>query len=166
LAIPLSLFQAVLPNSEAWVGACVAFGAMAGDRIAMGIMKEADRFSKDPSPGWVAGCRGFQIARAIPRMTSLDYVSIPNRQLTENFWLYEFLVSDNAAALRLDNTPDADQLANIERLAEKLQSIRSMLSFHFVNEVFIDITSGFRSRAVNKAAGGLQDIRSFEWRQC
>ncbi|MBL4544461.1 MAG: hypothetical protein JKP95_00515 [Oceanicaulis sp.] len=87
-------------------------------------------------------------------MTSLDYVSIPNRQLTENFWLYEFLVSDNAAALRLDNTPDADQLANIERLAEKLQSIRSMLSFHFVNEVFIDITSGFRSRAVNKAAGG------------
>ncbi|MBL4539284.1 MAG: hypothetical protein JKP96_11480 [Oceanicaulis sp.] len=45
---PPVLVQAVLPNSEAWVGACVAFGAMAGDRIAMGIMKEADRFSKDP----------------------------------------------------------------------------------------------------------------------
>ncbi|MBL4544460.1 MAG: hypothetical protein JKP95_00510 [Oceanicaulis sp.] len=36
---PPVLVQAVLPNSEAWVGACVAFGAMAGDRIAMGIMK-------------------------------------------------------------------------------------------------------------------------------
>ena len=87
-------------------------------------------------------------------MMELDYVTIPNRQLTQNFWLYEFLKSDSAAALGLDNTPNADQLANIERLAEKLQSIRSMLSFHYVDEVFIDITSGFRSKAVNKAAGG------------
>lgn len=36
-------------TADAWTAACAAFGALFGDRIAVGVMVEADRFKKDPS---------------------------------------------------------------------------------------------------------------------
>ena len=45
---PPVIVREFLPNAEAFMLALVAGGAMAGDRIAIGIMKEAERFSADP----------------------------------------------------------------------------------------------------------------------
>jgi len=70
-------------------------------------------------------------------------------QLTKNFQLSEFLVSQTAERLRLDNTPNAQNIANLKLLCEKvLQPIRDNFNKPVV------ITSGFRSVAVNRAIGG------------
>lgn len=70
-------------------------------------------------------------------------------QLAKNFQLSEFLVSQTAERLRLDNTPNAQNIANLKLLCEKvLQPIRDNFNKPVV------ITSGFRSVAVNRAIGG------------
>lgn len=81
---------------------------------------------------------------------TLDYVSILDRQLTANFWLHEFLRSDTAARYGIDNTPDADELVNIERTAVMMQAVRDLLSDHFRVEIAVTLTSGFRSDGVNR----------------
>lgn len=85
---------------------------------------------------------------------SIDYVNLPDRKLTNNFWLYEFLRSKTAADERIDNTPDPDQLEAITETARHLQSLRDWLPSIFLETVYIEITSGFRSEALNKAVGG------------
>lgn len=67
-----------------------------------------------------------------------------------NFTLEELVRSDTAKRLNLDNTPDQDSLAKLGRLArEILQPVRNRW------EKPITVTSGYRSRAVNKAVGGV-----------
>lgn len=70
-------------------------------------------------------------------------------QLTANFSLAEFTRSDTATRRGLDNTPDTQELANLNRLALVLEEIRAGLGHHPIH-----ITSGFRGEALNRAVGG------------
>ena len=72
-------------------------------------------------------------------------------QLTANFTLEEFTRSTAADRLGIDNTPNPQEIANIRRLCvEILQPARLALGP-------IQISSGFRSKALNKAVGGVSD---------
>jgi hypothetical protein len=71
------------------------------------------------------------------------------KNLSEHFTLDEFTLSQTAARLGLDNSPDAEALKNLKRLAESLEEVRSALG-----NVPILISSGYRSPTVNKAVGG------------
>lgn len=78
-------------------------------------------------------------------------------KLTRNFRLSEFLRSDAAVRLEIDNTPDEQSLRNIrEQLAPGMQRIRDLLNFDQgrKEEVNVLISSGYRSRALNAAIGG------------
>jgi zinc D-Ala-D-Ala carboxypeptidase len=61
----------------------------------------------------------------------------------------EFTLSQTAARLGLDNSPDAQSLKNLKRLAATLEAVRTLLG-----EVPLVISSGYRSATVNKAIGG------------
>lgn len=65
--------------------------------------------------------------------------------MTPNFTLAELTVTTTG----LVNTPNADQLANIERLAATLERVRKVLG----GKPLL-VTSAFRSPAVNRAVGG------------
>jgi zinc D-Ala-D-Ala carboxypeptidase len=70
-------------------------------------------------------------------------------QLTKNFTLEELTRSSKAKALRIDNSPNPEQLANLKALAENiLQPLRDSLGFP------INITSGLRVPALNAAVKG------------
>lgn len=70
-------------------------------------------------------------------------------KITPSFWLSEFLQSDTAVRLRLDNTPLPTELANIRNLLIPLmQCVRDCLG------VPVFISSGYRAPAVNRAVGG------------
>lgn len=69
-------------------------------------------------------------------------------KLTENFSLSEFTQSQTAREKGIDNTPSANAVANIKRLANYLQTIRNVYGRP------IRITSGFRCKELNKAVGG------------
>jgi hypothetical protein len=70
-------------------------------------------------------------------------------QLTKNFTLEELTRSSKAKALRIDNSPNAEQLSNLKALVENiLQPLRDGLGFP------IKITSGLRVPALNKAVKG------------
>lgn len=71
-------------------------------------------------------------------------------QLTPHFHLNEFTRSATAQRLGDDNRPNAEELANLRRLAERLERIRAHLGGHPVI-----ITSGFRNARVNNAVGGV-----------
>ena len=74
---------------------------------------------------------------------------IPNRKLTNNFWLYEFIRSNAAKTFNLDNTPTKEQIENILLLCiYVLQPLRSFL------KSAVEITSGLRRRKVNRKIGG------------
>jgi len=65
--------------------------------------------------------------------------------VTPHFTLAELTRTDHRT---LDNTPDADALANLQRLAEFLEQVREVLG-----DKMVMITSGYRSAAVNAACG-------------
>ena len=72
-----------------------------------------------------------------------------NPQLTANFNLSEFTKSQYAIRHGIDNNPDDVQISNIKKLCEDvLQPLR-----HWFNQP-INISSGFRSEALNHAIGG------------
>ncbi len=71
------------------------------------------------------------------------------RMLSPNFTLDEFTFSRTAARLGLDNTPDARTLKNLRQLAALLEQVRSALGDNPIN-----ISSGYRSPALNRAVGG------------
>jgi hypothetical protein len=66
-------------------------------------------------------------------------------KLTEHFTLEELTVTNHRT---LDNTPNDDELANLVRLAEFLEKVKS-----FLDGKPIMVNSGFRSKAVNDAVG-------------
>ena len=65
--------------------------------------------------------------------------------MTPHFTLAELTVTDHRT---LDNTPDADALANLQRLAAFLEQVREVLG----NRMVV-INSAYRSAAVNAACG-------------
>lgn len=68
--------------------------------------------------------------------------------LTEHFTLPEMTVSESAARLGIDNTPDAAALANLHRLCTVLESVRQLVDKPVL------VSSGYRSHALNSAIGG------------
>lgn len=65
--------------------------------------------------------------------------------MTPHFTLDELTHTDHR---KLDNTPDAGELANLQRLAEFLETVKTTLGGKPVM-----ISSGYRSKAVNDAVG-------------
>jgi len=72
-------------------------------------------------------------------------------QLTEHFFLNEFVASDTATACGIDNTPSEAIVANLTRLAEVLEEVRRILLDHPIH-----ITSGYRCPELNDACGGAE----------
>lgn len=70
-------------------------------------------------------------------------------QLTPHFTLAELTASAKAQTLGLDNTPPPELMPRLVLTAEMLERIRSTL------RVPITVTSGYRSRQVNQAVGGV-----------
>jgi uncharacterized protein YcbK (DUF882 family) len=72
-------------------------------------------------------------------------------QLTTNFSLEEFTRSTTANRLGIDNTPNAIEIANLRRLCiQILQPARLVLGP-------VQVSSGFRSAALNAAVGGVSN---------
>jgi zinc D-Ala-D-Ala carboxypeptidase len=71
-------------------------------------------------------------------------------KLTPHFDLDEMTTSQYGARNGLDNTPGADQLANLRVTATGMEMVRSEL-----NDNVIQISSAFRSVEINKAIGGV-----------
>jgi len=75
-----------------------------------------------------------------------------DERLTVDFHLSEFLHSEKAVRLGLDNTPDAVVLAAIRNfLAPGMQDVRDLIGAPVI------ISSGYRAPQVNAAVGGARD---------
>lgn len=70
-------------------------------------------------------------------------------QLTDHFTLAELTASNKAQQLRIDNTPPRELIPNLVATAQMLEAIRHALGGHA-----IQVTSGYRSPALNRAVGG------------
>ena len=71
--------------------------------------------------------------------------------LTKHFSLSEFVRSETAEKLGIDNTPPEPTLKNIKVLAEGLEKIRAIL------DVPMLISSGYRSKELNRKVGGVDN---------
>lgn len=71
-------------------------------------------------------------------------------KISEHFTLEEFLLSEVAARLGLDNTPTLVVITHLSLVAAAMERIRTLLG----NRPIV-IHSGYRSPQVNKAAGGV-----------
>lgn len=75
-----------------------------------------------------------------------------NEQLSTNFSLYELCASMTAKLLNIDNTPSKEVIVNLRVLCkEVLQPTRDKWGKP------MRITSGYRSKELNKAVGGVRN---------
>lgn len=70
-------------------------------------------------------------------------------RLSPHFTLEELIVSQNAARLGIDNTPNAEQIANLTRLARDLEMVRVV-----TGGSPLIVNSAFRCQALNDATPG------------
>lgn len=68
--------------------------------------------------------------------------------MKEYFSIEELTKSDTATKKKIDNTPNAEQIKNLERLIKFLNPLREAWGKP------IKVTSGFRCPALNEAVGG------------
>lgn len=74
-----------------------------------------------------------------------------NKMLSEHFSLEEMTRSGVAIRMRIDNNPDEEQVENMRQLCRNvLEPVRRRFGV-------TQITSGFRSQALNAAVGGAPD---------
>lgn len=71
--------------------------------------------------------------------------------LSTHFTLAEFITSQTAARMGLDNTPPDGVMSNLEHTALGLEGVRTLLGVPLI------ISSGYRSPEVNRAVGGALD---------
>lgn len=71
--------------------------------------------------------------------------------LSPHFTLQELTASDTAQREGLSNYPDPSALANLRRLSQTLEQVRSLLGYP------IRINSAYRSDEVNRRVGGTPD---------
>lgn len=72
-----------------------------------------------------------------------------NQKLSKNFILNEFIKSNTATSMKIDNTPTQDIVNKLQLLCEKvIQPIRDALGKPII------INSGYRCPKLNKAVGG------------
>ena len=74
-------------------------------------------------------------------------MQVNDTHLTPNFTLAELTHSETAERLGLDNQPDAEQLANLTRLADMLEQVRALLRKPII------VTSALRTLPVNRVIG-------------
>ena len=80
-----------------------------------------------------------------------------DERLTVDFHLSEFLHSEKAVRLGIDNTPDANVLGAIRNfLAPGMQEVRDLIGAP------INISSGYRSPQVNAAVGGARNSQHIQ----
>lgn len=82
-------------------------------------------------------------------------------KLTSHFSLEEFTLSQTAARQGLDNTPSPEVAANLLRTATGLEAVRVVLGGAPIN-----ISSGYRSPAVNAAVGGAKNSQHLTGQAC
>lgn len=70
--------------------------------------------------------------------------------LTDHFTLEEFVRSETADKLGIDNTPDLETITRLTITAQHLEEVRVAL-----HGLPITISSGYRCPALNKAVGGV-----------
>ncbi|SEK02550.1 D-Ala-D-Ala carboxypeptidase family metallohydrolase [Paraburkholderia diazotrophica] len=75
-------------------------------------------------------------------------------QLSPHFGLAEFTQSQTAIRRGINNTPSSAAIDNLTRVAQLLESVRTLLG----NQP-ISISSGYRSPGVNAAVGGAPNSR-------
>ncbi|CAB3794526.1 D-Ala-D-Ala carboxypeptidase family metallohydrolase [Pararobbsia alpina] len=75
-------------------------------------------------------------------------------QLSEHFGLVEFTQSQTATRRGINNTPSAKVIQDLTRVAQLLESVRTLLG-----DRAISIASGYRSPGVNAAVGGAPNSR-------
>jgi len=75
-------------------------------------------------------------------------------KLTTNFSLSEFERSETAERNGLRNSVPQTLMPNVRKLAEWLQTLRDRLCEHYGRKVSINISSGYRSPALNRKVGG------------
>jgi zinc D-Ala-D-Ala carboxypeptidase len=79
-------------------------------------------------------------------------MTLTDERLTADFHLSEFLHSEKAVRLGLDNTPDAAVMGSLRNfLAPGMQEVRDLINAP------IHISSGYRSPMVNAAVGGARN---------
>lgn len=69
-------------------------------------------------------------------------------KLSDNFYLSEFLLSQTAIRLNIKNEPSPTIIGHLKIVADCLELIRKKLGYP------INISSGFRSLALNRVIGG------------
>lgn len=69
-------------------------------------------------------------------------------QITEHFSLDEFIFSETAHNLRIDNTPPSELMFNVTNTCLGLEKIRAFLNMPII------ILSGYRCEQLNNAVGG------------
>jgi hypothetical protein len=69
--------------------------------------------------------------------------------LSPHFTLEEMLYSDTAIAQGIDNTPDAQSMQNLSRVAQVMEQVRYLLDNNSIT-----ISSGYRCPELNAAIGG------------
>jgi hypothetical protein len=77
---------------------------------------------------------------------------MPAITLSPHFALSEFVISQSAARMGIDNTPSAVVITELRMTAELLERVRTILGDHPVL-----ISSGYRSPQLNLAVGGVVD---------
>lgn len=85
----------------------------------------------------------------MPRMTSSFSLHNVEQRLSQHFSIAELTVSNTGARAGLRNMPVGDALANLSRLAQVLEQVRSLLF-----NAPILVSSGYRSPAINALIGG------------
>jgi len=80
---------------------------------------------------------------------------IKDYQISNNFWLHEFLESEQAKEHYISNIPNRWEVHNIEVLVKKvLQPVRDYLDEKIGLKLSIVVSSGFRCEALNTLVGG------------
>lgn len=85
--------------------------------------------------------------------TSIQRPELVDSKLSDNFWLSEFIDSQQATRLGIANIPSPEQLANLRRVAATLERVRRLLG-SLQGDVPAIISSGYRSPQLNRAVGG------------
>lgn len=70
-------------------------------------------------------------------------------QLSPHFWLDEFVVSETADLRSIDNSPTSLHLQHLRILAMAMEQVRALFN------TVVHVTSGYRSKELNRAVGGV-----------
>jgi zinc D-Ala-D-Ala carboxypeptidase len=87
--------------------------------------------------------------------------------VTEHFKLQEFIFSNTASQLKIDNTPPDSVRGSLQFTAEGMERIKTKLqALRSVEAIPVKITSGYRSPELNKRIGGVVTSQHVKGEAC